>query len=126
MRARPARDGAGSLHIPYRTFFTVMPAFDAAGGACTANRCETRDLPGLEGGATTVETPRLPALRVKGGGQDCANAQSILETGREMAPAMKRLSLRIEEGFVTEIMCLRRRLAAAHGAHGRDDRFTFR
>ena len=36
-------------------FFTVMPAFDAAGGACTANRCETWNLPGPEGGATTGE-----------------------------------------------------------------------
>jgi hypothetical protein len=30
---------------------------------------------------------------------------------------MKWLSLRIEEGFVTEIVCLLRKLTAAHGAH---------
>ena len=39
--------------------------------------------------------------------------------GGRVTPAMKWLSLRIEEGFVTEMMCLRRGLAAAHGAHER-------
>ena len=40
--------------------------------------------------------------------------------GGRVNPAMKWLSLRIEEGFVTEMMCLRRRLTAAHGAHARE------
>src|SRR3954470_11731623 len=116
MRVRPARDGAGSLQIPCRTFLPL---------------CRHSTLP--EGraprtGAKLGTSPDPKAAPRRGKHRGCQRSEPREEGGTAEHAASRGnwagdssrnevVSLRIEEGFVTEMMCLRRRLAAAHGAH---------